>query len=353
MNSTGIKFPLPHVRPIVGSLCVTLVCVLALAAVASGTARSSFDRGDTGPSRLDSPNPGPRNEYGVMMPVAGGLLIIQAMLIFGLLVERRARRRAEVDSQRNLSLAADVSRRETVSALTSSIAHELAQPLSAMMHNAEALRLMINDRGVTNENMEQVLSDIHTDGVLAAQIIERHRVMLRSRQLQRKPVDLQVVLNNTLALVAHEMKARAVDVTVHSSANPCIVSGDAVLLQQVFVNLMMNAMDAMQETASDRRHITIDIDAGRSEVEVSVRDTGPGLAADLVDKLFTPFVTTKPNGLGIGLAIARTIVNAHEGRIAACNHPEGGATFTVALRLSETQRLSASPAPACCVGSCP
>jgi signal transduction histidine kinase len=350
MNPTGIKFVSPHVQPIVASLCITIVCLLALAAV-SGAAQSSFEGGSTGTLLLNSPNPGPRSESRVTMSVAGVLLTIQAMLICGLLVERRARRRAELDSRKSLSLAADVTRRESVSALTSSIAHELAQPLSAMMHNAEALRLMIHDRGVTNEAMEEVLSDIHADGILAAQIIERHRMMLRSRELERKPVDLLVVLNNTLALVAHEMKSRAVDVTVKSSSDPCIVCGDAVLLQQVFVNLMMNAMDALQETASDRRHITIGTHAGRSEVEVTVRDTGPGLSADLVDKLFTPFVTTKPNGLGIGLAIARTIVNAHGGRISAGNHPEGGATFTVALRLNEMQRV---PAPAaCCASLCP
>jgi signal transduction histidine kinase len=275
---------------------------------------------------------------------AAGAFAIQALLIIGLLLERRARRRAEFDSRRNLALAADTSRRETMSALTSTIAHELGQPLSAMLHNAEALQMMLNDNRATPETVREILSDIHTDGVLAAEIIERHRAMLRSRQLQKKPVDLHTVVHDAVALVAYDMRARQVEVTVNLSANFSVISGDPVLLQQVLVNLLMNAMDAMANTSPDRRHITISTEARRNEVEVSVRDTGSGMPADLIGKLFTPFVTTKPHGLGIGLAIARTIVAAHGGSISAANHPEGGATFTVTLRLLETQGiLSAAP----------
>ena len=107
-----------------------------------------------------------------------------------------------------------------------------------------------------------------------------------------------------------------------------------VLLQQVLVNLVMNAMDAMAEMPPNRRRVTISSDVRASEVDVSVCDTGPGVPADMLDKLFTAFVTTKPRGLGIGLTIVRSIVNAHGGTIVASNNPEGGATFTVTLRRS-------------------
>ena len=113
-----------------------------------------------------------------------------------------------------------------------------------------------------------------------------------------------------------------------------MIDGDRVLLQQVFVNLVMNAMDAMTETSSGRRQVTISSDVRTADVDVSVRDTGPGLPADILSTLFTPFVTTKSRGLGIGLTIVRSIVEAHGGTIAACNHPEGGAIFTVRLRRS-------------------
>ena len=129
------------------------------------------------------------SEYRGTVLIGAAAMLIQALLIVGLLLERRARRRAEIDSRRSLSLAADTSRRETMSALTSSIAHELVQPLSAMMHNAEALQMMINNNRATPETTREIISDIHTDGIRAAEIIERHRGMLRSRQLQKKTLD--------------------------------------------------------------------------------------------------------------------------------------------------------------------
>ena len=276
------------------------------------------------------------SEYRGTVLTAGGVLSIQALLIFGLLLERRARLRAEIESRRNLALASDVSRRETMSALTSSIAHELSQPLSAMIHNAEALQLMNETRRATPDVVREVLSDIHADGMLASQIIDRHRTMLRSRQMETKLIDLQTVLNDTLALVAHDMIARHVAVTTRLCADPCPVSGDPVLLEQVFVNLVMNAMDAMVNTPPEQRRITISSDVSDvsgADVEVSVHDAGPGLPADLAGKLFTPFVTTKPQGLGIGLAIAQNLVKAHGGSIDARNHPHGGAVFTVTLRI--------------------
>ena len=135
------------------------------------------------------------------------------------------------------------------------------------------------------------------------------------------------------------MRARQIKANVNLSPNPCVISGDQVLLQQVFVNLMMNAMDAMAETPPARRHVTITSEVRAADVEVSVRDTGPGLPADIIGTLFTPFVTTKSHGLGIGLTIARTIVDAHGGTIEARNNPEGGATFTVTLRAAESGAL--------------
>jgi signal transduction histidine kinase len=264
-----------------------------------------------------------------------GLLALQSLLIVGLLYQRRARRRAEGDSRRNLSLAADVSRRETMSALTSSIGHELGQPLGSIMNNAQALQMMVTANRATSDTIGEILADIQTQGVRASQIIDRHRTMLKSRQLDKKPIDLHAVIDESLALVAHDMHARQVSVAVNQSPSPCLIDGDQVLLQQVLVNLVMNAVDAMAETPAARRHVTISSDVRATDVDVSVRDTGPGLRAEVVGTLFIPFVTTKAHGLGIGLAIARSIVNAHGGTIAARNNPDGGATFTVTLSRSE------------------
>ena len=134
-------------------------------------------------------------EYRVTVLSAAGVLVVQSLLIVGLLYQRRARQRAEIDSRRNLALAADASRRQTMSALTSSIAHELGQPLSSMMHNAQALQMMVTANRATPDTIGEILSDIQSQGVRATQIIDRHRTMLRSHQLDKKPIDLHAVIN--------------------------------------------------------------------------------------------------------------------------------------------------------------
>ena len=269
---------------------------------------------------------------------AAGALAVQSLLIVALLYQRRARQRAELASRKNLAFAADVSRRQTMSALASSIAHELVQPLSAIIHNAKAGLMMITANRATPDAVGEILSDIESDGAQATQIIDRHRAMLRGRRLDTRPTDLHVVLQDSLALVAHDMRARQIEANLDFSASPCIITGDPVLLQQVLVNLTMNALDAMADTPPERRRLSISTDVRAADVAVSVRDTGTGLPPEINGTLFTPFVTTKPHGLGIGLTIVQMIVEAHGGRVSAHNNPDGGATFTVTLRRSETPR---------------
>jgi signal transduction histidine kinase len=291
--------------------------------------------------------PGLWAEYRGVVLVTAAALFVQGLLIAGLLVQRRARRRAEIESRRNLALAADTTRRVTMSALTGSIAHELGQPLSAMIYNTEALELMVNSRSATPESILEVLADIREDGVLASQIIERHRAMLRSRELQKTPVDIESVIEDALSLVAHELRERQINVTVRRHPAPCVIEGDAVLLQQVLVNLVVNAMDAMTGLPEERRQLIVSTEKKRDEVEIRVQDSGPGLSAEIIGKVFAPFVTTKAHGIGIGLPIARNIVEAHRGSISVSNNPEGGATFAITLPArSEAVTASASaPSP--------
>ena len=151
---------------------------------------------------------------------AVGVLAVQSLLIAGLLYQRRARQRAESESRRNLALAADASRRQTMSALANSIAHELGQPLSSMIHNAQAGQMMVTANRATSDTIGEILSDIQSQGVQATEIIDRHRAMLRSHQLDKKPIDLHAVIDDSLALVAHDMKARQIEATVDLSSGP-------------------------------------------------------------------------------------------------------------------------------------
>jgi signal transduction histidine kinase len=221
-----------------------------------------------------------------------------------------------------------------MAALGSSIAHEIGQPLSSMTLDAQTLLMMVASEDATSDKVGEILSDIRAQGERATQILNRHRRMLRSRQVEKKPTDLNTVINESLALVAHDMTQRQIETTVDLPSSPSMISGDPVLLQQVFVNLLMNAIDAMAETPPARRRITIKSEVRGSNIEVSVRDTGTGVSTKVISTLFSPFVTTKSQGLGIGLTIARTIVEAHGGTIDDFNNPEGGATFTVALPCS-------------------
>jgi signal transduction histidine kinase len=290
-------------------------------------------------------------EHRVTVLTGVGALVLQSFLIALLLYERRARQRAEVDSRRNLALATDANRRETISALTASMGHELGQPLTAIAHNTQALQLMVAADRPAPDATAEILADINAQSVLATQIIERHRSMLRGHHLDKKPLDLHAVIDETLALFAHDMRARRIEATLELSSTPCVIDGDRVLLEQVLVNLVRNAMDALADAPPARRHIAIGTAISDADVEISVRDTGTGLPAEIIGTLFTPFVTTKSHGLGVGLTIAQRIVEAHAGTIAAHQNDDGGATFTVTLprvaasgsaRASDSARLPVS-----------
>lgn len=260
-----------------------------------------------------------------------GALTLQSMLIVGLMYQRRARRKAEEEGRRNLDLAADASRRMTMAALTGSIGHELSQPLSSILHNAQAGEMLLASSRATPDTLHEILTDIRAANVRATQIIERHRAMLRHRELDRTRIDIGSVVRESLAMVAPDARRKQVAIDAPAPTEPCAVKGDPVLLQQVMVNVLMNAIEAMAETPPDRRRIQVHQQVERHGVTISIRDAGTGLPASIDGQLFEPFVTTKTNGIGIGLTIAKAIVDSHGGSLDAHNNPDGGATFAMTL----------------------
>ena len=211
---------------------------------------------------------------------AGGAAL-QTLLIVGLLYQRRARFSAEVESRRSLAMAAGRQSGTTMSALTGSIAHELSQPLNAILHNARAGEMLITSGRSTPETLAEILADIRTADLQATQIIERHRAMLRSRPLEKGPSTSTPSCGRAWAWSPTRAfcgRSRSPSICLRSPVS----SGDPVLLQQVLVNLMMNAIEAMAESPPDRRRFLVRDDVRPDGVEISVQDAGPGLPEPIV-----------------------------------------------------------------------
>ena len=242
------------------------------------------------------------------------------------------KKQAEMEIRQQRAELAHVSRVSTLGQLTAALTHELNQPLGAILRNAEAAELFLqNERPDLNE-IRAILADIRKDDQRAGQVIERMRSLLKRRSLVSDPLDLREVVTDTIALVRPDLQVREVKLTLEMQDHLPLVLGDRVHLQQVLLNLILNGLDAMSTTPAEERALTVRV---RQKVpgwlEVAVSDGGSGFAPESAN-LFEPFYTTKPGGMGMGLAISRTIIEAHGGKIQAENHEAGGgATFTFTL----------------------
>jgi PAS domain S-box-containing protein len=220
-----------------------------------------------------------------------------------------------------------------VGELTASIGHEIQQPLAAILANAGAgMRLTGNgDRNPVQRELHETFSDIHGASRNAAQIVERLRSLARRKPLELQPLDVNDMASDVLRLVAADAHRRRVTIRADLAHGLPAIAADRVSLQQVVLNLIANAMDAMDPEPATERRIDLRTRQTGSDVEVSVSDTGRGIAPEDLPKLFDAFFTTKKDGIGLGLRIARSIVDAHSGRIWAEGHTGRGATFRVTL----------------------
>ncbi|MBN8510171.1 MAG: histidine kinase, partial [Burkholderiales bacterium] len=247
------------------------------------------------------------------------------------LTDISSRRRAERAAAQQRAELAHLSRVAMLGELSGSLAHEINQPLAAILGNAQAaLRFLGRDPPALAQVAEALQAIVGNDR-RAGQVIERLRALLRKEEAAREPVDLNQLVDDSLQLLRSDLENRG----VHARAEPHPalprVSGDRVQLQQVLLNLVLNGCDAMDGQPGPRR-LELRTDLGTDGwVRVEVADRGPGIAPENAEKMFEPFFTTKAQGLGIGLALCRTIVQAHGGRIGAGPNDGGGARLRVEL----------------------
>jgi signal transduction histidine kinase len=279
--------------------------------------------------------------YRTVVLVTLGVIIAELLLIGSLLAERRRRKRAQLvaeEQQRHATetrrQVAHMGRVALVGELAATMSHELRQPLAAIRANAETgARLVTRRTGELGEDeralCEEIFSAIVADDALASDIITRVRALVRKEELPQQPVDLNEVCRTAERLVQYDALTRGVDFTLSLDPQLPPVTGDPVQLQQVVLNLILNALDAC--VASTNPRIVVGTVARGDEVEVSVRDNGPGLPEDVWPHLFESFFTTKSHGLGLGLVIVQSIVERHHGQVRAENGEEGGAIFRVML----------------------
>jgi len=277
--------------------------------------------------------PTPWERYRWQIVLVSSVMVLQAFLITALLHQRRRIYTAEVDARQRMAELARVNRYSTAGELTSSIAHELNQPLGSILTNAETAELMLKSPNPDIAEVREILADIRRDDQRAGEVIHRLRSLLKKTPFELKIVDLNEIVRETTEFLAGLADARGVELMTTASETALRIEGDHIQLQQVILNLVVNAMDAMTELAEPQRIVRIATGAVDGRAELSVLDTGSGIPADMLKTIFEPFFTTKEHGMGMGLSIARTIVEAHGGRIWADNRATGGAAFRISLPL--------------------
>jgi signal transduction histidine kinase len=223
--------------------------------------------------------------------------------------------------------------------LSSSLAHEINQPLGIILSNAQAAQEYLSHDPPNVSAASEILVDIVAADRRAADTIQRMREFYKRGEISFKPLQLNEVIEEMLKLVQTDFVNRNVMVDCQLAEQMPLVTGDRIQLLQVLLNLILNAADAMAANASNTRRVYISTQVNQDTVRVAVRDEGPGLSEN-EDVLFEPFYTTKPQGLGMGLAICRSIIEAHDGRLLAENHPEKGAVFCFEIPIARPRKSS-------------
>jgi signal transduction histidine kinase len=270
------------------------------------------------------------SEHRTAVAVLGLAFLLETILISFLLLERRRRRLAEQAWHQQRTELAHASRLAIAGELTGAIAHQMNQPLGAILTNADAADFMLQAGNVEPEKVREVIADIRRDDLRASEVIRRLRALIAKHEFEQQPFDLNEAVSDVESILRVEARQRRVSLDVRPSAEPVTIVGDRIQIQQVLINLLLNAMDAVSPLPETQRTVSVLVDAAGDSGYIAVRDFGPGIPSQDLPKLFDSFFSTKGT-MGLGLSIARSLVDAHGGRIWAENVQSGGAVFHIEL----------------------
>ena len=251
----------------------------------------------------------------------------KGLFVLASVVDISHRRQLELATARQRDELAHLSRVAMLGELSGSLAHELNQPLTAILSNAQAAQRFLAQSPPRVDQIDEILSDIVKSDHRARSVIQRLRAMLRKEESQHQPLDLNDMVEESLRLMRSDLLNRGVTLGTELAPALPAVSGDRNQLQQVLLNFLMNACDAMDAQPTERRLQVSTRASAPGHVEIAVSDRGTGISPAELERIFEPFVTTKAKGMGLGLAICRSIVTAHGGRLWATNNADRGATL--------------------------
>lgn len=268
--------------------------------------------------------------YQIVLVVAA--LILQALLIVALIIEYRRRRRVELEFRRSMTNFAHLNRATALGELTASIAHELNQPLGAMQINAESAEKLLGAIPPAIGQAKAAVSSILRDNQRASDIIKSIRSLFRKSDPEWRPIEINAVAEEVVAFARWEAQAKGIEIGTRLADGLPPVLADRIQLEQVMLNLVMNAIEALQQVPQARRKVTVETAKSLpNNVVIAVEDSGPGIPETDVEQIFAPYYTTKTHGMGMGLSISRTIVETLGSRLVVRNLDGGGARFEFVL----------------------